>query len=97
MKSKKLLEINESKDNQKIELSNNQQNPGNAKPEEFEVQSEIPLHGQCGNSRAEYARLEREADLKREDHSGCLIRNTNDFSEHTQDNLRDVDRNDIDL
>jgi hypothetical protein len=64
MKSKKLPEVNESKNNEKIELSNNQQKPGAAKPEEFEIQSEIPGHGQRRDSKAEYARLKREAEAK---------------------------------
>jgi hypothetical protein len=65
MKSKQLPEVNESKNNEKIELSINQQNPGAAKPEEFVIQSEIPLHGQRGNSKAEFAKLKRETDAKR--------------------------------
>jgi hypothetical protein len=71
---KKLPEVNESQNNEKIELSNNQQNPGAAKPEEFEVQSEIPGHGQCGDSRAEYKKLERESEAKR----GAQYRETPD-------------------
>ncbi len=45
----------------------NQLNPGLAKPEEFRVKThaeaaklDVPAHGQCGDSRAEYERLERE-------------------------------------
>jgi hypothetical protein len=62
---KKLPEVNESKDNEKIELSNNQQNPGAAKASEFKIQSEeLPGHGQRGDSKAEYSRLKRLADSK---------------------------------
>jgi hypothetical protein len=49
----------------------NQSNPGAAKPEDFKVitpaeaaRMDVPGHGQCGDSRAEYNRLEKEADGK---------------------------------
>ncbi len=52
-----------------IDMHDNQMNPGAAKPEDFKVKThaeaaklEVPAHGQCGDSRAEYQRLEREAD-----------------------------------
>jgi hypothetical protein len=66
MKNKKQLpEFNETKDNQTVVLSRNQTDPGSAKAEEFEIQSEIlPGHGQCGDSYREYARLTREAESK---------------------------------
>ncbi len=45
----------------------NQLNPGLAKPEDFKVKThaeaaklDVPAHGQCGDSRAEYERLEKE-------------------------------------
>ena len=50
-----------------INMHDNQMNPGLAKPEDFKIKThaeaatiEVPLHGQCGNSRAEYERLEKE-------------------------------------
>ena len=46
----------------------NQLNPGLAKPEDFKVKThaeaaklDVPAHGQCGDSRAEYERLEKKA------------------------------------
>ncbi len=51
-----------------INMHDNQMNPGLAKPEDFKIKThaeaatiEVPLHGQCGDSRAEYERLEKEA------------------------------------
>jgi hypothetical protein len=44
-------------DNEKIELSNTQQNPGAAKPEDFTVNEVQPFGGQNGDSRAERRRL----------------------------------------
>jgi len=52
------------KDNEKIELTPEQQDPALAKPEDFVVISEIPISGQRGKSKAEYARLKAEADAK---------------------------------
>ena len=54
--------------NKKISLSENQRNPYLAKPEDFEVLEaedsakpmKVPFHGQCGSSKAEYARLQKE-------------------------------------
>jgi hypothetical protein len=51
-------------DNQKIELSEAQQNPSLAHPADFAIGSPLqsgdyatPGHGQCGDSKAEYAKL----------------------------------------
>ena len=51
--------------NEKVELSENQQNPGLAKPEDFSVVESydsdylggLPFHGQCGDSKREYNAL----------------------------------------
>jgi len=46
-----------------LELSHNQQSPGDAKPEDFKVthtfekQTPLPGHGQMGDTQAEYRRL----------------------------------------
>lgn len=50
--------------NQKIELTENQQNPGLARPEDFTVMhpdesatKHLPGHGQCGDTKREYNAL----------------------------------------
>ena len=53
-------------DNEKIELTPTQQNPGNAKPEDFEVGNEgNPGGGQYGDTPAERKKLMRERESKR--------------------------------
>ena len=50
---------------EKVELSENQQNPGLAKPDDFSVVESydpdylgrLPFHGQCGDSKREYNAL----------------------------------------
>ena len=43
---------------QLIELSHNQQTPGDARPEDFEVESEqIEFGGACGDNQGEYRQL----------------------------------------
>ena len=56
--------MNSPQQNQKIELSRNQQNPYLARPEDFDIAeaNEIasraqPFHGQCGDSTREYNKL----------------------------------------
>jgi hypothetical protein len=51
--------------NQLIELTATQQNPGAAKPTDFQVGGETPLpgHGQCGENEHEYNALLAEADI----------------------------------
>ena len=59
--------------NEKIELSRNQQNPGLAKPEDFNVVESddpaylgrLPFHGQCGDTPREYHRLLTEREKNR--------------------------------
>jgi hypothetical protein len=53
------------KDNEKIELTKTQQDPGSAKPEDFVVNEEIPGGHQNGNSRAERGKLMRQRAAKR--------------------------------
>jgi hypothetical protein len=53
------------RDHMKIELTPTQQDPGAAKPEDFEVQQEIPGDGQNGDTRAERDRIMRERAAKR--------------------------------
>jgi len=51
-----------------IELSNNQQTPGDAKPTDFEPQSEeIEISGSCGDTPREYRELLKEDPRGRKD------------------------------
>jgi len=60
MKKKNLPKVGVAIADQKIELSENQQNPGGARPENFEITHEGPEYeggGQTGDSASEHARL----------------------------------------
>jgi hypothetical protein len=68
----------------------NQMNPGAAKPEDFKVNTpaeaarmDVPGHGQCGNSEAEYHRLESEADSDGKSPLGSKIPSRNDVNNRT--------------
>ena len=61
------------KDNEKIELTPTQQNPGNAKPEDFEIGNEgNPGGGQYGDTPAErkIARARKQAQKPLQTHTG---------------------------
>jgi len=51
-----------------IELSHNQQTPGDARPEDFEPESEeLEFSGSCGDSQREYRELLKEGPKARKD------------------------------
>ena len=58
------------KDNEKIELTPEQQNPGSAKPEDFEVIEAIPFAGQYGDTPTERKRLLKKRNENRQPFEG---------------------------
>jgi hypothetical protein len=73
-----------------INMHDNQMNPGLAKAEDFKVKThaeaakiEVPLHGQCGDSRAEYHRLEKEGSADGKSPLGSKNPSRNDVNNRT--------------